>query len=432
MSNLTALAIVTADATGRVIPGVACFLRAPELPGGFIYDVTNNDGYASFAVPIPFNGVLKLSGAAQAYGDKGNGVPVSVNAQDVTLRVGPTASSPQDLQLPACVPFKKGSVLPAVPTRDQVCGLRTSLQGLNYNTTQYGPIPAWWYPILSVQDRAIARAAHRAVGDTHIPVSISAAYKESGTLWPETLKQGYDFTQDLTTLRAICTEIICDGLYVDMPLAGDGMGSGPGYNDLVGNTYGYQWLMDNLSRIIHGLKGDGTLNNPDLTPYIIFRPGWDACFYGWGVPGEVPDLQPTRVRLFGELFRTLLPQGYLAIEHTPGNIPCGEGGGDYAPGGLMRNYDTILSEFNTVHEDSCWQIVARMVRPYFRPVDQPLNDDLNPPFYLAPGTERGPYFYVAFEPTKGGVYEWCRGYCSLDDVNATRSYLRSLGCRLTG
>jgi hypothetical protein len=98
----------------------------------------------------------------------------------------------------------------------------------------------------------------------------------------------------------------------------------------------------------------------------------------------------------------------------------------------MRNYDTILSEFNTVHEDSCWQVVARMVHPYHRPSDQPAGDDPNPPFYLAPGTDRGRYFYVAFEPTSGGVYEWCRGRCSLADVNEVRTYLRGLGCELTG
>lgn len=141
---------------------------------------------------------------------------------------------------------------------------------------------------------------------------------------------------------------------------------------------------------------------------------------------------PDNVRDFGELFRQFLPDGNLAIEHSPGHIPCGEGGSDYAPGGLMQNYDTIMSEFNTVHEDSCWQIVARMVKPYHRPPDQPSGDDPNPPFYLAPGNPRGPYFYVAFEPTIGGVYQWCRGQCTLSDVQNVRAYLRGLGCTLTG
>lgn len=322
--------------------------------------------------------------------------------------------------------------LPPIPNRDQVCALSVSLQGLTYPTQQYGPIPAWWYAMLNTEDRAAARAAHRAAGDTHITIPISEAYKEPGTLWPEALKAGYDYTQNLDALRSVLTEVIHDGFYIDLPLAGDGIGDGPGWNDPVGNTYGYGWLLSNLQRIITALQGDGTTQRPDLTPYILFRPGWDGVFYGWGIPGEVPDQQPERVRRFGQLFRQLLPQGYLAIEHTPGNIPCGEGGQDYAPGGLMRAYDTILSEFNTVHEDSCWQVVARMVPNYHRPADQPAADDPHPPFYLAPGTERGPYFYVAFEPTVGGVYQWCRGHCTLDDVTAVRTYLRNLGCTLVG
>jgi hypothetical protein len=320
--------------------------------------------------------------------------------------------------------------LPPIPSRDQVCALKVSLQGLTYHTTQYGDIPAWFYAMLNPDDRTRARGDHAAAGDTHITIPIAEAYKEPGTLWPDALKQGYDYSQNLDALRAICTEVITAGFFVDMPLAGDGMGDGPGYNDPVGNTYGYEWLMANLPRIVAGLQGDGTV--PDLTPYILFRPGWDSCFYGWSIPNEVPDQQPDRVRQFGALFRSLLPNGYLAIEHTPGNIPCGEGGTDYQPGGLMRAYDTILSEFNTVHEDSCWQVVARMVPHYNRPSDQPSGDDPNPPFYLAPGTERGPYFYVAFEPTIGGVYQWCRGNCSLEDVQAVRAYLRGLGCVLTG
>jgi hypothetical protein len=321
---------------------------------------------------------------------------------------------------------------PPPPSRDQVCALKVSLQGLTYTTQQFGAFPAWFYAALLPADQASARATHRTAGDTHITISISEAYREPGTLWPEALKDGYDFTNSLQSLRDVITPAILDGFFIDLPLAGDGMGAGPDYNDPVGRTYGYDWLMTNLPRIITSLQGDGTPTNPDLTPFILFRPGWDAVFYGWGIPGEVPDQQPDRVRKFGELFRSLLPNGYLAIEHTPGNIPCGEGGSDYAPGGLMQTYDTILSEFNTVHEDSCWQIVARMVADYHRPADQPAGDDPYPPFYLSHGTPRGRYYYVAFEPTKGGVYEWCRGHCTLDEVNEVRAYLHSLGAELTG
>lgn len=332
---------------------------------------------------------------------------------------------------------------PPPPTRAQVCEISTSLQGLTYQTSQHGPIPAWFYAALNAADKQIARNAHKTAvqpgrvgGDTHISIGISEAYIEPGTLWPYELQLGYDYTQNLDAFRAILTEVIQDCFLIDLPLAGDGMSVNddpqPGqYNDPQGNTYGYQWLMNNFERIALALKGNGTPAQPDLTPFIIFRPGWDAVFYGWGVKGEVPDQQPDRVRKFGELFRRVLPNGYLAIEHTPGNIPCGEGGGDYTPGGLMWAYDTIMSEFNTVHQDSCWQVVARMVRSYTRPPDQPSGDDPNPPFYLV-DSMRGPRFYVAFEPTSGGVYEWCRGRCSVQDVNDVRTYERAMGAQFVG
>jgi hypothetical protein len=347
--------------------------------------------------------------------------------------------------------------LPPVPTRAEVCALQTSLAGLTYPTLQYGAIPAWFYGALGTADRQLAREAHRDAGDTHIPMPITEAYREGGTLWPAGLANGYDYTdtEGLETFRALAHEAIADGFFLDVALGGDGLGEGPGYNDPVGRTYGCQWLMNgNLERIIRALQGDGSKDRPDLTPYIIFRPGWDAVFYSWAgsaqrahvplrwwrqrVPQPVQlstkelDDQQTRVKQFGELFRQILPAGYLSIEHTPGTIPCGEGGGDYAPGGLMTTYDTILSEFNTVHEDAYWQIVGRMLEHYVRPPDQPAGDDPHPPWYLRTPSPRGPYFYVAFEPTQAGVYEWCRGRCTIEQIKQQDAYMRSTGVTLTG
>jgi hypothetical protein len=351
--------------------------------------------------------------------------------------------------------------LPPIPTRALVCSVQHSLAGLTYPTRQYGPVPAWFYGKLEADDRAAARAAHRAAGDTHIPIPITEAYREGGTLWPAELADGYDYTNDLDTYRAIAHEAIADGFFIDCPLGGDGLGNGPGYNDPVGRTYGCGWLMQNLERMIRALQGDGTPARPDLTPYICFRPGWDAVFYSWGDPTaarskgglrwrwvrwrETPgakapaplsakmlDEQQARVKKFGELFRQVLPAGYLAIEHTPGNIPCGEGGGDYAPGGLMTTYDTIMGEYNTFHEDSYWQIAGRMLDDYHRPPDQPRGDDPNPPKYLGPDSPRGPYFYVVFEPTKNGVYEWCRGRCTREAMQQEDAYIRASGATLTG
>src|SRR5882672_11574 len=96
--------------------------------------------------------------------------------------------------------------LPPLPSREDVCKLRTHLMGLNYPTTQYGTFPAWFYGKLNASDRQAARNAHRGVGDRHIIIPVSEAYRKEGTLWPADLRDGYDYTNDLGTLRAIVEE----------------------------------------------------------------------------------------------------------------------------------------------------------------------------------------------------------------------------------
>jgi hypothetical protein len=102
----TAIAIETKDAGGKVVPGVLALLTSPALPGGLLADVTNGDGYAVWGnIPVPFSGVLKLSGIAAPYGPNGNGEPVTVGGANVTLRVGGAVVNPGDVVLPPCVPF---------------------------------------------------------------------------------------------------------------------------------------------------------------------------------------------------------------------------------------------------------------------------------------------------------------------------------------
>lgn len=99
---ITDVAIVTFDASGKPVVGCAAYLRAPQLPGGFLFDITNALGYALFKnVPVPFAGSVKMTGGCQFYEQ-----PVSVpEAINVTIRVGPSPSNPQDVSLEPCVPF---------------------------------------------------------------------------------------------------------------------------------------------------------------------------------------------------------------------------------------------------------------------------------------------------------------------------------------
>ena len=142
------------------------------------------------------------------------------------------------------------------------------------------------------------------------------------------------------------------------------------------------------------------------------------------------DWSVAQISAFGALFRQLLPNGHLAIEHTTGHIPVGGGPADYAPGGAMSAYDVILSEYDSnIHQDSCWQVNGRLEQHYVRPADQPAGDDPNPPFYLRAGNARGPYYHCAFEWCE---YDWVRGRIGMADVEKGRQYMRAMGCTWTG
>lgn len=318
------------------------------------------------------------------------------------------------------------------PTRDQVIAVRAGFQGQTAQTQQYGSFPVFGPETTSLNDADLnAYCAQLASnGWTHGEIAISWQYDEPGFLMPV---PGADLTENLPELARRIVLMLQHFKVVMLFLAGDGRSNPPNttgpwqYNDPVGHTYGCEWLMANFPRIAAYLQS----GNPygDLTKYILFSPGYDGVFYGWGNAGE-PDLQPQRVIDFGNLFRQCLPQGYLAIEHTPGNIPVGEGGSDWVVGGPMMNYDVVLSEFffwqpGTPAGDQVWQIVARLNRPYNRPADQPANDDPHPPFYLAYDTPRGPVSYVPFEYA---TYQWTRGQVSAQTVQQLRDYFYGLGC----
>lgn len=320
------------------------------------------------------------------------------------------------------------SPAPKPPTRDQLCAVKMSFQGLTFNTPSYGNVYWWetiaWWP--NPADRQAAYVAKRAAGDTHIIIDLSGAYKEG---IPGSYNDvGADYSQNLSALVALAEEAINEGFLIDLRLAGDGRskarnpdGSYP-YNDPVGLTYGHEWLMENLPRIVAAFK--------HLAPYIIFVPGYDGVFYGWGDPPDKPDLQPDRVMAFGKLFRSLLPNGVLGLEFSAGHIPLGEGGGDYQPGGRMQDFDVIYGEFDpfNYHQDSTWQIVGRLAPEYHRPPDQPPDDDrgVEGKRYLAVPNPRGPWFFIAFEIL---TYNWVRGRNSPQDIAAYRQYFADMGCR---
>lgn len=288
-----------------------------------------------------------------------------------------------------------------------------SFQGLTFDTPSYGPVYWWetlaWWPNLA--DREAAYAAKKAAGDTHCILDLTGAYREG---IPGVYNDiGADYSQNLPALVALAEEAIDRGFLIDLRLGGDGQGAGPGYNDPVGLTYGHDWLMANFPRIAAAFA--------HLVDYVVFVPGYDGTFYGWG---------PEQVVAFGKLFRSIFPNGTLGIEFDCGHIPLGEGPGymdAYAPGGCMQDYDVIYGEFDpfNYHQDSTWQIVGRLVPNYQRPSDQTPGDDPHPPYLLHTPNVRGPWFFIAFEVL---TYLWVRGKCGPEEPAAYRAYFAALGC----
>jgi hypothetical protein len=188
----------------------------------------------------------------------------------------------------------------------------------------------------------------------------------------------------------------------------------------------YSTSMATLPIVINALQ-----HSPqgDLTPYVIIGPGWDGVFYGW-------EPSHTVIPGWAALARSSCPTCYLFIEHNVGHIPLGEGPSDWHPGGLMDGFDLLLSEFyDGVFDDTVWQIAARTIGlvekggTYVRPTDQPANDDLNAPYYLAPGSSRGPFKACAFE---FGMYGWVRQFSSAESQAAWRQYFKNIGYQCGG
>ncbi len=301
---------------------------------------------------------------------------------------------------------------PAAPSRDELCTVKMSFQGLEFVTPTYGHVFWWetiaWWP--NYTDRQAAYAAKRAAGDTHIILDLSGSYKELGEEYDDV---GADYSQNLPALVALAEEAIREGFLIDLRLAGDGQGAGPGYNDPVGMTYGHDWLMANFPRIAAAFA--------HLVDYTVFVTGYDGCFYGW---------EPEQMVAFGKLFRSIFPNGTLGTEFNTGHIPLGEGPGyrdAYGPNGCMQDFDVIYGEFDpfNYHADSTWQIVGRLVSPYVRPDDQPAGDDPRPPYLLHTPNVRGPWFFIAFEIL---TYRWVRGQCAPEEIPAYRSYFAAMGC----
>lgn len=299
------------------------------------------------------------------------------------------------------------SATPVTHTRDQICKVKLTFQGLTITTSQFGTQP--WFEsayqcLTSSGDRASARAQKLAAGDTHLILEFlthqESIYNEDGQPWQAAISpSGEDNPQ---WFRGLVEEVLGDGLVPLVVFDGDN-GDAP--------ADGYPNALRQLPILVELLDGLD----------VLYGRLWDGVFYG---------STPANIANFGVQFRNLLPNGCLAIEHQPGRIPVGNDTTDFVPGGPMSTYDVIMSEFQdgAIHQDSTWQVADRLLGPaYKRPPDQPGGDDPRPPFVLGTPTERGPYYAVAFEYY---AYEWVRSRVSAATIQADRDYFVSLGYSL--
>jgi hypothetical protein len=348
------------------------------------------------------------------------------------------------LELGVALPF------PPAPARDAILRATVGFQGVTAHTQRYGTFPMFGPETTTLNDDDLDAycADILAAGFTGGEIAVSWEYDEPGFLMPV---PGRDLSQDLPELTRRVARMIRNGLTgVVVFLAGDGRsapknpdGSYP-YNDPVGHTYGCEWLMENLARIVDAFR---TSADGDLLPYVIFSPGYDGVFYGWGNAGT-PDLQPQRVIDFGRLFRSIVgarSDAYLAIEHTPGTIPVGNGAADWTSGGALDAYDLLLSEYTDPitggdpPSGQVWQVEARTTDRYVAPPDQrAAAADPNSPYHAA-AVDPHPANYLRFPTTRGprykwayefATYPWTRGRRTLDQINQDRAYFRALGCAL--
>lgn len=327
---------------------------------------------------------------------------------------------------------KSGGVLPPRPTREQMCGVRNQLQGIEVSRYMdrpgthhlFDPEIGWW------DDRDFRMEAyevHRAIGDTHVCLSLDM-----------------NGLAGLPHLKAVIREAITDGGMVGVMLMCMGDGNDEGEHDHDPGALNFSWLMANFNAIVDFMEAD-----EDLTPYINFGPGFD---------GVVPAWQPfSRVNQFLQMARSRLNRlswgpGYLNIELASGFATWSGESNDWGTrDGQM--VDTILQEFpiewgpptpppaNLLTPDGrnwsasasneqrnpwtqIW-LIQRMIGPlYKRPTMQPVDYDPHPPFLLGGGTPRGRFFYICWERT---TYLWTRKTCDFSVVQQQTKVIADLG-----
>lgn len=320
------------------------------------------------------------------------------------------------------------------PTRDEVCSIRNSLQGITVRGRKiFDPEIGW---SMAKPERLEAYTAHRAVKlpdgtprpDTHICLSLDMTGLAC-----------------LPHIKSVIKEAVTEGGMTGVILMCMGDGNDVGEPDHDPGALGFSWIMANFNAIVDFMEvGD---DGEDLTQWIVFGPGFD---------GIIPAWQPwSRVNQFVRMARLRLNRlkkpGHLCIEFSSGywswsgerddlgtedgqmidvplyEFPINWGPPSAPPANLLLPNRSDWSPSATNEQRAPWTQVWLMNRwlgaRYIRPASQPPNYEPNPP-YANMDTPRGRKFPNMWER---GTYMWNRQGCDIALINQQTQVVIDLG-----
>jgi hypothetical protein len=280
---------------------------------------------------------------------------------------------------------------PAAPTRSDLLNGRVTAQGLVVRTTKFGAMP-WWPACWAWLDAATrAEVAPQLVaGGDQIAV---IAYPSGKPL--------YDEPNQFYSPDKFGPLSMTDGDFVALVIETIRYGF-KGIWLFLGGDDGQAGYPIASAQVAHLAPVFATSPVGDLNQFVVWIPGWDGVWHKPNASGT--GYTPAQIRDWSVRARQSGAH-HLGIEGGTGYMLCGEGGGDYLPGGNMSGYDLLLLEFDDDRfcTGDVWQILARYLGPaYHRPPEQIQHDVPGDPLY-AEAHDPHP-IHVLARPSERGAY----------------------------
>ena len=385
-NNMAAKAIVVSGQTYYEV----------ELAGHDGFCNGNPDGYFLFQESLPAGPTYIR---VLANGMKPAVYPVTLDGNNQEIHFSNQIwGPPNTITLPPLGSFSQPSRNKIVNVKANFCNLRDSEDIPIFD-------PFIDYLIINNSSKAqdwIARL--KDTDTTHINLDISGDYAENLGWAPRYPIPGSNWTNDLSSFMRILDYVLNAGFIPIVHLAADGQRFDP-----IGLTYGWQWGMNNVPRIIHELN--------DYIPEVLWNTGWDGCF---------PDWSPYQTTQFLIMLRGVLgDKGQISTEFggpgTVGYCHLGNGGADWILPGMIE-VDSFFIECNTFPPDSTGiqQTASRMLGPASKNIE-PNNAG---PYYLSSPRPRGDMAVIMFETC---AYQAIRKQITPQDAKNAASFCKNFG-----